>query len=938
VGYLLSAFSKLTVDLHAAVPYVDLGDVEEVLAVYTLLSNLETELLVEKERIIADPSKSDTDLAIFYAQWGIRAGDGSGIQSGGNAPLPTILSALVTGVDDQFIGRSVGRAFAKAKFFGKELANMQSHHAGSSLVMLFTQDQLGLDSLHAATYRRKHELDFIPKRPVGIAVKVGAGALMMALNVFFVLMCVAYAGQKSKVWQEMWLLVVVLKVLYDIIVRGFMVSLVMGFTVPNLVATDVHAVCADLTESGVRLLRSQRPFPTLHRFSASDFLHASSMVAAMYPDLVESKIILTHSNKCPEPVVQARAQRESSAKLGGGGIVHAIRLSLVSVALHFGGLSPDVQRAVVHTLPSALLVLSMQLFTYLGNIATLLLAGCIMTAIVLAPTLYLRAVKYFQAGRIAVATRGMNVTGSGMGKHVPPSKNVRELKLELQLKAEAYLTRDFSEDDVSDVKSIEDDNSPDEDIDASALSDLPSIASMSADAEDDAKAKEAGANKMELRAAKMKLSAARAELSVKMSREQSAAQKRLLLRLVKKKTDNTSINACAGVSASVNTAAAAAAAVVAHDDVNAQIDLLAVRRKGSAAHADMSLAKATAQQRAQTRLKMRLKLGRREVSTLMDSSASEASGDDLIDDVEGVVRNCNAPVCATSDRTFRRSLHNARKAVLIPALLDSDCDSEGDGNDDDNECIDVEIPGSIIVHSQNRLGTTAIDAPSRGTASFTPDAMTRKVTRRVSLAHNRHIESEMRIRTATIMENAIRLMAKKDPVTVDSVASHWLSKIKAVKSFREKESARFAYATLSATDPSESDRDSDSDLAPEELPEQSVLDHDGAQPKRLILPAAAPVAASPIVKGKAGGSASTDDFAITSISVKKGRGKLKSGVTFKPAVVKEVITKKKKMEKKKKKKKKKFKVKSRKRRKESEKSDSAKGAAAVNDRVPISFA
>jgi hypothetical protein len=218
-------------------------------------------------------------------------------------------------------------------------------------------------------------------------------------------------------------------------------------------------------------------------------------------------------------------------------------------------------------------------------------------------------------------------------------------------------------------------------------------------------------------------------------------------------------------------------------------------------------------------------------------------------------------------------------------------------------------------------------ASYKDTSSLFPVAatVTHKVPRGVSHLQNIPSESEIDDTTLAIMKNVLRLMTKKDPVTVASVALRWLSMTKAGKMSCEKESALVASATLSVMDLSESDRESD--LASEEESGQSVLDHDEPQLKRFILPAAAQEVAAPSIKGKAGCSVSPDDYAIPSISVKKGKGMLKSGVAFKPAVVKEVITKKKK------KKKKKIKVKSRMRKKESEKGHSAIGAADVNDPV-----
>ena len=334
-----------------------------------------------------------------------------------------------------------------------------------------------------------------------------------------------------------------------------------------------------------------------------------------------------------------------------------------------------------------------------------------------------------------------------------------------------------------------------------------------------------------------------------------------------------------------------------------------ILRAGRRAENAHNLAMEKAQQQGSKKLHDRLASRvAHEQEMLASTSESEASDDAYGDIVEGHDEGVR---CAEPAHT------------LTPYRLSDSEASDGDSSQNCDMTVGQEAAG------YDNAEDVSGQASGQGTSSLplVEATVTRQVPRRVSELHNIHIESEMEDTTLAIMENVIRLMTKKDPVTVASAASRWLSKTKTKAGVRshEKESARISSAKISVLDLFESDLASDEECG------QSVLDPDEPQLKRLIFPAAAPVAAAPSVKEKTDGSASTDDFAITSISVKKGRGKLKSGVAFKPAMVKEVITKKKKIEKKKKKKK--IKIKSRKRRNESEKGHFTIGGADVIDPV-----
>jgi hypothetical protein len=458
---IMSAFTELDVDLSQTLDYIDLSSVDEVHSVYQLLRNMETELIDHRKQLVAEGQKaleggsglqsfSSTryqKVDLFNAQWGLLPA---------NEAPSSELRMHVQPRDRFFIGRSVGRAFMRAKAAIGALSKLPEHHAGPMIVSLFTQDMLGLDTSHAGVFGRKHENDFQQKRAIHPWTKYVVFVMMILLNAFLVTVCLAYAADKGVAWQKTWVVMASIKVCFDVFIKRFMVSVILLFSVPNLISKDVEIVKETVMRNGAKLVRGvqKRPYH-FKQFSASDYIFSSSLVAQQMPHLLESKFILMHRDALPEPVVQARKRRETQAIINAGNASsHMLMMSVLSLVLYFGTLDPNIQKLCVHIIPSLAMCVIAGMLMVIGNSSTLIFLIVVACGMSFGPSLYRRIKTYIfrlknglplreSEFRKRIGRRGRSSQLSSDG-----DKELHSARKRLKATVTALINEDFSDEDV----------------------------------------------------------------------------------------------------------------------------------------------------------------------------------------------------------------------------------------------------------------------------------------------------------------------------------------------------------------------------------------------------------------------------------------------------------------------------------------------------------
>jgi len=415
---LISSFSVLDVDLTPIAQYVDLSDQNEVDEVFTLLSHLEGELIVHRDALIekskvtapqnntcfsqseecVEMRKGITPLMQFDAQWGIGALSGSADGSNDDARARRIeleknLRTFILCRDRSFIAHKFGAAFRTAKSTVAKLRSNEGRidttapidisgegevlfncERGIRILRLYVEDMLGAGTPQAGTFRRKHGYEFGNRFALTTELKVLCFCIILLLDLFLVVTTINQGRDKGITWQRTWLWVTLLKVTFDIAVKEMIQNAVIHYGIPNLLNDDIQLIRRAMYRCGSKLLKKNPAFH-LNRFSATDYLFASTFVAREFPDLLESKLVLMYRDVVPERVSQLRFKRQSNNFLSAhapghfyqGGLVRVILLSFSSLALQFGSLSIGVQRLVLDMVPAGLLVFVVRVVSYLST-------------------------------------------------------------------------------------------------------------------------------------------------------------------------------------------------------------------------------------------------------------------------------------------------------------------------------------------------------------------------------------------------------------------------------------------------------------------------------------------------------------------------------------------------------------------------------------------
>ena len=184
--------------------------------------------------------------------------------------------------DKTFIGVKVATAYLKARECLDLVQNMNDQNIGCQIIGLFVLDMLGMRSLRGECYLNKHNKEFKLKRAVTNEIKYLVFGMLVLCYGFLISVILSYGANKGRNWHYAWLIITLLKCVFDLSVKQMMLSVVVNYGIPNLVKDDVNKVKKILEVCGLKLLRSKPAFH-LNRFSPSDYLFASTYVAKVYP-------------------------------------------------------------------------------------------------------------------------------------------------------------------------------------------------------------------------------------------------------------------------------------------------------------------------------------------------------------------------------------------------------------------------------------------------------------------------------------------------------------------------------------------------------------------------------------------------------------------------------------------------------------------------------
>jgi hypothetical protein len=245
---------------------------------------------------------------------------------------------------------------------------------GIQILQLFVLDLLGRHSREAQIFANQRAA-VKSKRVVGWYSKSLCIASLVAVNGYFVFMCMLYAESKGREWQVNWSITCMIYLLVDIFIKHVNIVYVIHYYIPELISARTRAMKLRVHRAINKLvanclLGTNQEGPTVNpsevngsrhsEFSVSDYLFVSAHVARAFPHLLESSIISSYRSLfSADPQVRtlcSRTQQPLPSREGWNVILRTSVINTVaSTLLLLGCQQLFVQYLVVQTIDPVIL-------------------------------------------------------------------------------------------------------------------------------------------------------------------------------------------------------------------------------------------------------------------------------------------------------------------------------------------------------------------------------------------------------------------------------------------------------------------------------------------------------------------------------------------------------------------------------------------------------
>ena len=237
--------------------------------------------------MITAASPSDL-LDIFDKAWGIRD--------------VNYADKTIEWWDELSVIEVVEKAYLDAVYMYRVVKHSPQSGAGIALIKLFTRDVLGYNSVESKVFGVRADVEFNISRCITLEIKIAAAALIILLNLYFLYVTMSYGLSKGRDWQMAWVESAVIIIIFDIVFKQTLEAILLAYFVPSSISNEMNIVATIVSQSVQRVSQddyNETMYKRSETFSASDFLHASSLLARKVPNIWESGLIL--SNRCALP-------------------------------------------------------------------------------------------------------------------------------------------------------------------------------------------------------------------------------------------------------------------------------------------------------------------------------------------------------------------------------------------------------------------------------------------------------------------------------------------------------------------------------------------------------------------------------------------------------------------------------------------------------------
>ena len=305
-----------------------------------------------------------------------------------------------------------------------KLRTANDQQIGLEILHLFVLDLLGRDTPVAKIFLAKSEEDFRHEFVVTRQAKIVAWVVVILLNFFFILFSLLRGIERGTEWQKLFAMACALQFVLEIVFYETTECLIVNFTIPDLVKTEVVAVGNALrstitqvcdmkystSSEGLVAIDHDSPVSSPRGISprmvgmtdanlfldAPRFLFVSNGVSRKFPNLLESAIVQSYhtyrpgelskkwvkgvagsenddiggqSNPAQKCLMKSCPWAFNSRSHGTGriGFTFGITFILVQLMIRFGASSPRLQRIVIHSIQPMVMALLVLVVMFIAD-------------------------------------------------------------------------------------------------------------------------------------------------------------------------------------------------------------------------------------------------------------------------------------------------------------------------------------------------------------------------------------------------------------------------------------------------------------------------------------------------------------------------------------------------------------------------------------------
>jgi sugar lactone lactonase YvrE len=171
------------------------------------------------------------------------------------------------------------------------LKDKEPDYVGLYLIYLFICDLLGRTVSKVEIFTTQSQEYIFPNRYIVTHMMKGfTVCFLVILNIFMIYTCMLYGISKGEDWQIGWVELIGVEIYFELFCKELFVVLFVNYFIPSSISNNSKAARHMLHSTSEKMYNYKSP----EVFTASDYFFVSTRIAKEYPDLMESKFVLSY--------------------------------------------------------------------------------------------------------------------------------------------------------------------------------------------------------------------------------------------------------------------------------------------------------------------------------------------------------------------------------------------------------------------------------------------------------------------------------------------------------------------------------------------------------------------------------------------------------------------------------------------------------------------